>query len=66
MSRADRAWAEIVRLRAEVARLRASLASVHCRLKFGDRIDSHTVSSVIAECEHAFPMLIYLRKVNHE
>ena len=43
---------------AEIARLRASLAAIHRRLKFGGRIDSHTISAVIAECEHAVPALI--------
>lgn len=35
----------------------ASLAAIHCRLKFGGPIDSHTIGTLIAECEHAIPAL---------
>ena len=48
----------------EIDRLRASLAAVHWRLKFRERIDSHTISSVIAECEHAVPVLIGIESPN--
>lgn len=45
--------AAINTLYGEIARLRASLAAIHSRLTSGKQIDSHTISSVIAECEHA-------------
>ena len=48
----------------EIERLRASVAAIHWRLKFGLRIDSHTISVLIAECEHAVPALIGIEPPN--
>ena len=45
-------------LRSQVEALRASLAAIHCRLKFGHKIDSHTISTLIVECETAVPELV--------
>lgn len=49
---------EIAELRSQVEALRASLAAIHCRLKFGHKIDSHTISTLIVECETAVPELV--------
>lgn len=48
----------------EIERLRARLAAIHCRLTSGKRIDSHTISAVVAECEGAVPALIGIEPPN--
>ena len=42
---------------AAVAARDASLAAIHCRLTRGGHIDSHTISTIVAECERALPAL---------